>query len=411
MDTIRKIEAKEIERFAELQAQAYCGLGVGKYRLNLYNNLFTKSMALYSENTYGYFRGGQLLGGLRLIDYHMNLRGNAIPAGGIASVAVDVLNKKEKCAKEMMAYALETFREQKRHMVLLYPFKTQFYKKMGFGHMTYLYEYKVQPANFKSYGSKDHLMHLDEGFKDTITTCYDKFYLKNNGLLSKSNFDHERFFSENRRTVGFIRDGEVLGYINYTFDSEYAFKNNMVIHEFVYLEPDVLREFSTFLNSQADQFQYIRIHTGDPYFHFLVESPENGHCSAFDSFKNEFRESAVGLMCRVVNTKGIFDDLKGVNFGGQNLELKLHILDDFVDENNGSVYLKFKDGQVDLNEVDKYQVELTLTVEHFSSLIAGAITFDKLHEYGMLKLSNEDFNEELKRIFNVNSAPLCYTFF
>ncbi|UZM99543.1 GNAT family N-acetyltransferase [Lysinibacillus sp. MHQ-1] len=49
-----------------------------------------------SLNYFGLWEEGNLIGGMRLHDFQMNLFSKMIPIGGVGLVAVDLLHKKEK---------------------------------------------------------------------------------------------------------------------------------------------------------------------------------------------------------------------------------------------------------------------------------------------------------------------------
>jgi predicted acetyltransferase len=80
----------------------------------------------------GLYRGETLQGAARLHDFVMNVRGAQIPAAGIGMVAVDLAYKKEHVARDLMHGWLEYCRKQDIPFALLYPFRPDFYKQMGF---------------------------------------------------------------------------------------------------------------------------------------------------------------------------------------------------------------------------------------------------------------------------------------
>jgi len=99
-----------------------------------------KALFMHNQNNdaaihyYGLWEENKLVGGMRLHDFEMNLFSKMIPVGGIGLVAVDLLRKKEKMAKELIDHFFKVFLEKQVHFVALYPFRPDFYKKMGFGY-------------------------------------------------------------------------------------------------------------------------------------------------------------------------------------------------------------------------------------------------------------------------------------
>jgi len=98
--------------------------------------------------------------------------------------------------------------------------------------------------------------------------------------------------------------------------------------------------------------------------------------------------------------------LKDHNFGNQTVNLQITINDSFLPENNGTLVIHFKAGKGIVVEDDKYDVEIIINVDHFSSLIMGAISFKKLYEYGLVKISNADYLGTLNKLFVTETPPM-----
>ncbi|WP_432662069.1 GNAT family N-acetyltransferase [Wukongibacter baidiensis] len=412
MSTIRKLTEKDIEDFVEISANAYCGFGTLEQMRKAYREFFPIVVnELEDDDLFGLCREEKLHGGMRLIDYKMKLLSTKAAVGGIGCVAVDLVHKKEKVAKELMEFACKYFREKGMSMAALYPFRVDFYKNMGFGYGVERRQYKIEPKYFPKDSSKKHITYLNEESKDDILDCYNSFLEKNNGMMEKTEPCLERLFRKDRKIVGYKKDGRVLGYINFSYKTKHLLKNDMVIHELIYENHEVLLELCTFLHFQADQFERIIINTPDEHIHYLVNNPENGEYEAFNSIKNEFGVSAIGLMYRVLDVRKLFKDLNSHNFNNQSCSLKLTVIDDFVKENDGSTVVEFKDGKATICNSEDYEVEVEIKVSDFSSLIMGAISFKKLAEYGLARISDEKYMNIINNIFLTDKKPMCITDF
>jgi len=77
-----------------------------------------KALFMHNQNNdaaihyYGLWEDNKLIGGMRLHDFEMNLFSKMIPIGGVGLVAVDLLHKKEKVAKELIDYFFKVFLEK-----------------------------------------------------------------------------------------------------------------------------------------------------------------------------------------------------------------------------------------------------------------------------------------------------------
>lgn len=415
MSIVRKLKNKDIEDFVEIAANANCGLESLEAISKRYRQFFSLVLNEFQgEDLFGLYRNEKLLGGMRLIDFNMKLLSRRMKVGGIAHVAVDLLHKKEKVAKELIEFACNYFREKGMRLAALYPFRTDFYKNMGFGYGVELKQYSIDPKYFPKGLSKKHIVFLSSKDRNDIVNCYNRFLEKNNGMMEKTNPCLRKLFYENRRIIGYKKDNRLLGYINFSSKSKDPLKNNLVnlvIHELIYENHEVLLELCTFLNSQGDQFNRIVINTPDEHFHYLVNNPAGGDYDAFNPSKQEFCVSTVGAMYRVLDVRGLFNTLSNHNFNNQSCRLKLTVIDDFLKYKDESIVVDFKDGRAVIYHDKGYEVEIKLKICDFSSLVMGAISLKTLVEYGLCEISDAGYMDVVNKIFLTDKKPMCITYF
>ena len=121
-------------------------------------------------------------------------------------------------------------------------------------------------------------------------------------------------------------------------------------------------------------------------------------------------------MYRVVDVPRIFDLLGERDFGtpesgAQNCTLKLTVADSFLPENAGSTLLHFEGGTMQCLEGAPHDVEIRLDIAEFSSLLAGTVTFQSLHRYGLADISDPAHVETVNRLFAAERKPMCTTSF
>jgi hypothetical protein len=129
---------------------------------------------------------------------------------------------------------------------------------------------------------------------------------------------------------------------------------------------------------------------------------------------HESNTQGVGLMYRVIDTRGIFKLLVAHNFGNQTCKLKLTVIDEFLPENNGpELVIHFINGQAHVQAAASYdyEVSLELDVANFSSLLMGAVDFLSLYKYGLAKLSDTSYIETIQQLFKTAQKPQCMTRF
>lgn len=364
---------------------------------------------------YGVYEEEQLLGTMRLYDFQMNLFGVSLLAGGVGMVAVDMLHKKEKVAKDLVDSYLRHYVDKGAAMALLYPFRTDFYKKMGFGMGTKMSKYRIPPGNFPKGAGKTHLFFAKPDDSGEIAACYQRFMRTINGLIERSREEFSRMVEHpDHRTVCFRKDGMVLGYMVYTFknvNEENMMQNDLIIKEWVYETPEALQEMCSFLHSQSDQINRVVFHTQDEYFHFLFDDPRNETYRVLPHVYLESNTQGVGVMYRILSVKRFFQQVAHHSFGGQSLTLTLRVRDTFLMENHGSLTIRFEEGYPAIADDAAGDVVMEVDIAELSSLVMGAITLKGLLKHGLVTLSDMAYANQLHQLFLTPEKPMCMTAF
>lgn len=418
MSEIRKLTVAELKEFVEIFTNAYPGAMKNRtpeFKETILSRLIERQTEDSSIDFFGLFRENQLLGGMRIHDYQMNLFSKIIPIGGVGQVAVDLLHKKEKVAKELIDAFINMFLEKEVNIVALYPFRPDFYKKMGFGYGPKIHQYQFTPESFPKSNSKFGLKYLTVGDKAEVNKCYTKYMKTTHGMFLKTEFELDAMFKNpDNILIGFEEDHQIKGYIVFAFEKKSQTNfvhNDLIIKELIYETPETLLQLCNFLHTQADQINRVIWNTQEENAHFLTEDPRNGSHNLIPSVYHESNTSGVGLMYRVINVKGIFEDLKDHNFNLVNAKLKLKIIDSLLPQNNLELILQAEDGWVKLVENGDYEVEVSLDVSDFSSLLMGAVTFKELYFFGKAKLSHHSEWVKMNQLFAVTEKPRCITAF
>lgn len=421
MNGVHLLTSEQLDEFITISGNAYPALNLAMPDTKAKTmERMRLRMEQDSIHFYGYFREGQLLGVMILYDYLMNFRSVQIPVGGLGSVAVDLLHKKEKVAKELITFFVNHYRERGMPLALLYPFRPDFYKQMGFGFGTKNNQYKVLPSAFPSNGHKHHLLYLTNDDEQQVRECYDRVFTRTHGMIKKTELDMRALFDNpENQFVGYQKDGRLQGYLVFSFKQEHELnfsRNNMIVKEFIYETPAALTEFRTFLNSQSDQIHRIVFHTQDEFLHHMLNDPRNDSPELIPHVAHPTNVAGTGLMYRVINQEALWSSLSGLDFDGVDCKLKLTVTDSFVHGAEASpppsTIVHFRAGYpVQMHEGEEYEVEVKIGVAEFSSLLLGVVPFSRLISYGLAEVSNEEYVERITRIFRTTEKPICTTMF
>lgn len=414
---IKKMSEEDIKDFVDIGCNAYSGFDINA--TDEKEKMGEKFKRLQKEhplaNLYGLYREDKMLGGMILFDYYMNFNGTKINAGGVGFVAVDLLHKKEKVAKELITYFLEHYKNKETYMTLLYPFRPDFYKKMGFGYGTKMNQHKVKPSSLPIGDSKKNIEFLTIEDSEEILNCYSRYTDRTHGMIDKYLKDIEVMFKNPKvKIVGFKKENSIEGYIVFEFkkDNKGRFLlNDILIHEFIYESREALSQLMTFLNTQNDQIRHIIFNTQDENFHHLLIDPRNDSDNLIPSVYHESNAQGVGLMYRVTDIKRMFKSLNSHKFNNVDLNLKLNVIDSFFKENESSTIIHFNKGIAEIKEEDIYDVEITMDIADFSSMFLGCINFKSLYNYNLANISDTNYIETINKLFKTDEKPICMTKF
>ncbi|MBS4172170.1 GNAT family N-acetyltransferase [Bacillus sp. FJAT-49736] len=414
---LRKLTKEDMPLYVDIVINAYPG--VMENTLEAKNGLINKLTEIQEKddsiNFYGLFRDNTLLGGMRIHYYRMNFYSSFIEVGGLGLVAVDLLHKKEKVAKELVEFYIQHIKQRGSSLALLYPFRPQFYKKMGFGYGTKMNEYIIKPHSFPAGTDKKGLFFADLSHKRLIKDCYERKVRSQHGMISKTESELDLMFrNPNHRLIGFMHNKKVEGYLLFTVkrDPSNFLKNDLVVKELVYENPLALSKLSSFINSQADQFNNVILQTQDNYLEYFVCDPTNGTGNLIPSVYHETNKSGTGLMYRIIDIENVIKHYFMNNTQKLSITVKINIVDTFLMEQNRSIILTLNEGElVTCVDNERIDVEIELDISDFSSLLVGACQFKKLYEFGKLKISNIEYMDTLESLFFQQGAPICITAF
>jgi len=412
MYSIKKLGNTQLTDLARICTNSYPAipLSLEKYAEKMYSQNEYDFMTFY-----GLYNEEGLIGGMRLHDFEMNLLNHKIFAGGVGSVAVDLLHKKEKVALEIIKFFIYHYKERGASMALLYPFRPDFYKNMGFGFGTSMNQFKIKPCDLPKGNTKKNIKFLSKKDAEEMCKFYNNIVNKTNGLIKKCPKEFESLFDfESTKIVGYKVDNTILGYLTFYFkkgETNSFVVNDIFVTQMLYQNSEVFLELMTFLNTQSDQIRYVIINTQDENFRFTLNDPRNNSDRILVSVYHECNTQGTGIMYRVINIPKLFEDLKDHNFNNINCKLKLSILDSLITENQGSYVVHFNNGNSSVVENDDYDVEITMDIADFSSLITCATDLKSLYRYGRVMLSDASYLNTLNVLFSSDEKPLCMTDF
>lgn len=416
MRSIREVRDSELDELARITIEAFPGMKVDSQEAR--DRMLARLAKVKKESIvhfFAVFEEGRMIGVMRCYDFTMKLHGTRALVGGVGGVAVDLRHKKEHVAADMIRYYLDYYCRKDAALVALYPFRPDFYRSMGFGYGVKLNRYSFTPGSLPAGGEKYRVDYLTPADRDALAACYDRHLERTNGLIQMAPYMLDALFADTtQRILGYRRGDQLRGYLVFRFEpgpGENWLTNNIQLRTLIYDDPEALSALLGFLRKQADQVGRIVYETQDDSFHHLLTDPRDGSDRLLAGLWHEVNTQGVGIMYRVIDVPRLFEILAGHDFGGASGRVRLNISDSFLPDNGGSYLLAVEGGRGRLEEGGPADFDIGMDIADFSSLVVGAVDFNRLHAYGRVTISDETGVPLVNRLFHTDVRPWCLTHF
>lgn len=416
MREVREISDAELDEFVRISANAYPGVDLQTPQNRA---RFRERMAQYVEEEelrlLALFDEGQMRGVMRWYDFTMNLLGASALTGGIGGVAVDLPYKKRGVAADMLRAFLQHYHAAGSCLAALYPFRPDFYRRMGFGYGAPRYNFRFQPASLPETRNDGRVIFLSAADQPALAACYDLYRQRTHGMMARSPLTWQiRFADPVNHFAGLYEEGSLQGYLIFRFEAgagDHFLSNRIFLRELVYHTPRALRALLGFLRVQADQIEEISYNTFDPLFFHALHDPRDlaGSLLPHEVYHASSTQG-VGLMYRVLDVPRFFTTAADHDFGGQTLVLQIDLADSFFPRNAGHTVVSFDAGRAAVTPTAVPDVTLSLDVADFSGLVMGSAAVPLLYDLGLLTLSDERYLAQVARLFAA-PPPVCLTSF
>jgi predicted acetyltransferase len=296
---------------------------------------------------------------------------------------------------------------------MLYPFRHDFYHKMGYGYGIRSYHYEVRTASLPDSVLRKNVDYLTRDDLPLVFEYYNRVAASTHGMTLKKASEIEAYFRSGNTVVGYKEDGKLLGTMVFSFKKgprDNVLCNHLVIHEWDY-ERNSLAGFLGFLRAQADQIERVVIDTQDDTLFYLMNDPYNEAHRFLSPVYQESSAHGLGLMYRVLDIEKTFEALTHRDFGPLAASIRFVIEDSFMPENARSISVVFKDGKPRVAAATPADATVTIGIGDFSSWIMGAVTLSKLCQYGLAQVSDENLIHAVDRAFSVVDKPRCTAHF
>ena len=224
---------RDIPRLAELWAHSFPGERTVEQRVRQ-----LEAGGIYGgvEDTWYLADGDRLAGALRLYSLTQYLHGVAFPMMGVAAVAVAASARRQGIGSELCRQALRLGRARGDVVSVLYPFRPDFYRRLGWALVGSLHSFRFRPDALPAGRSRTGVQLGDGAGRAAVEACYQRVAARSHGLIQRNSRIWDQHLGGEDRHL-FLLPGERGGAAGYLL-AEYGWSRRpadrtLIVHELV----------------------------------------------------------------------------------------------------------------------------------------------------------------------------------
>ena len=298
---------------------------------------------------------------------------------------------------------------------LLYPFKHQFYRRLGWGLVGTTRLYRPAPEALPLYPERLRVRPvLTAEQREAVMACYRRRAAAANGMLERGDAVwFERVFKNAICYAFTAADERVEGYLTYAYQprpADEAFvSTDLQVFDFVFETAEAMRGLLGFLAAQQGQVRIVKLPLQDaPPLEYALSEPRMADGIHNWQMGAESSWTGAGLMGRVVNVRRA---LAAGGFGPGAARVALKISDPLIPANEETVTVAFQNGRAEFIRDAAGAAEFVTDIATFSSIYWGALRLDEAARMGLCTVNGDAAaTAALTAIFAV-SKPVCLDWF
>jgi predicted acetyltransferase len=318
---------------------------------------------------------------------------------------VDLAHKKRKVARDMLHHFLVSSRERGSLFAQLYPFRPDFYHRMGVGWSSRIHDYAVNPLQLPAAPQCAPARYVNEDDLDALQVCYMQNFERLHGMVGTNGWEWKRFLHPGSIAVG-VKEGDAFsGYMSFIFrnvEGENNYKD-MHVNHIVWNTPDAMHSLLHFIRLQADQVRHVHMPLIDDTFCYLLPDPRHTELRTITPTYHQCSRAGIGMMVRVLDTAAA---ILARPWGMVSATVRFEVEDDFIEGNGSPVTVRFQNGVPHVVQNDVPDFTLATHIQNFSPLLLNAVTLPALHDLGLVWLPQGGL-AELTTLFRRDEKPVC----
>ena len=338
---------------------------------------------------------GEIVASLVFYPLIANVRGVRVPLTGIGSVAVSPEHRRRGVGEALIRSALRELRQRGDAFSVLYPFRSEFYRRFGYGLIERPRMLSVEPAMLPASDEAKRVRRLRLPDRPHVQSLYD-LHTRERGhfaLARRPEWWEQRLWGYDGDWVVYERHrGRIEGYLQYQIDSaEGPWKLAITVNEFVATTPAAQRGLWGHLHTLRDQASEIVLATSDDgTWDAVLADAQNLRGELKLGVLRSAGHAGSGAMLRLLDAKAALEAMPVDPHARGELTIELH--DELLPQNARGWRVTARDGRLHVR-VESARMQgtrnqlprLVTPPDVLASLLAGSLSPLRAAEAGLVE--------------------------
>ena len=288
---------------------------------------------------------GRLVGHGFLFPMETWIGGRTVGVGGVASIGVVPESRRAGIAHALLLHLVQKLRARGTPLSMLYPFRHDFYRSMGWGLTSAMHRHRLRPAAFPEHRERGRVRPLEPADLGAVRRCYERFAAAGTGLLGRAEPVWQAMLSPDLVRVAVVPSAEtartVDGYLVYRMVPDGGSQAiELEVIELVALGDDARLALLGFLSAQRDHVSRVQLVVpADEPLLAALSDPRGVSTELVRGLLMVAADLVVGAMTRIVD---LSTALRVRGWDGPDGEVALRMEDTLVPENAQPVTLRVR---------------------------------------------------------------------
>jgi predicted acetyltransferase len=341
--------------------------------------------------------------------------GTAYVVGVRGGEPVGVMRLYDYVTRALLAWYLDHYSARSAPFAILWPFRTDFYRAIGFGYGTPAHRYRFAPATLRDDGARGTIREVRAADADAVIACYERVRARTNGLAAFQRWRLERLLDDAALRYVAVEDGgEIRAFMQtstVTPDDDLARgRDELLVRDVISEDPPYRAALFRYLRSQQDQFARVMIESQDGALYLSSTDPRDGsEESVAPPTGHRIARTGQGMMYRIVDMASAFAHLTE---RASPFVLRVDVDDPFFAPTNGTWTFRFETtGGAAPAGGASADATLRIGIADLASVVMGSLRLRDLVRNGLAAVEPRAMADRVDAAFRADDPPVCITRF